>query len=264
MITSTSNQQIKNIIKLQKSAGQRRKQGVFIVEGIRMFREIPKNLLRQVYVTEEFVQKNEALFQDISYELVSSSVFRDISDTMTPQGVLAVVQSVSYPLRKVVLGDSSETAKEQVKPLVLLLENIQDPGNLGTILRVAEGAGVTGIVMSKDTVDIYNSKVIRSTMGAIFRVPFIYVEDLENVVQFMHENDIVTYAAHLDGKVLYDYDFAKGSCFFIGNEGNGLTKELTAMAKEKIRIPMCGKVESLNAATASTVLVYEALRQRRL
>lgn len=257
MITSTSNQQIKNIIKLQKSASQRRKQGVFIVEGIRMFREIPKQLLKQVYVTEEFYQSHEALFQGISYEYVSPAVFRDISDTMTPQGVLAVVASVQYPLRKVVLGE------EKQKPLVLLLENIQDPGNLGTILRVAEGAGVTGVILSKDTVDIYNSKVIRATMGAIFRMPFIYVEDLANAVDFMHENGIVTYAAHLEGKELYDYDFVKGTCFFIGNEGNGLTKELTAMAKEKIRIPMCGKVESLNAATASTVLVYEVLRQRR-
>lgn len=263
MITSTANQQIKNIMKLQKSASFRRKQGLFIVEGIRMFREIPKQWLKQVYVTEEFYQMHQELFADVSYELVSPAVYRDISDTMTPQGILAVVKRVSYSLRKVVLGQEEPTAQVEQPPLVLLLENIQDPGNLGTILRMAEGAGVTGVVLSKDTVDIFNSKVIRSTMGAIFRVPFIYVEQLEEVVSFMKEQGIVTYAAHLEGKEFYDYDYAKGTCFFIGNEGNGLTPFLTNQAEQKIRIPMQGQVESLNAATAATVLAYEAMRQRR-
>lgn len=271
MITSTSNQQIKNVIKLQKSAAQRRKQKRFIVEGIRMFREIPKELLVQVFVTEEFLQKNQDLFQELSYELVSSSVYKDMSDTMSPQGVLAVVRQLSYSLRRVVTGreldeglpNTENGQQEDSKPALLLLENLQDPGNLGTILRMAEGAGITGLILSKDTVDIYNSKVIRSTMGSIFRVPFIYVEDIMDAVRFVQEQEIITYAAHLCGNNLYESDFTRGSCIFIGNEGNGLTPELTALADEKIRIPMQGKVESLNAATAATVLSYEMLRQRK-
>ncbi|MDY2790596.1 MAG: RNA methyltransferase [Lachnospiraceae bacterium] len=254
MITSTANQQIKTIIKLQKSSSFRRKQGLFIVEGIRMFREIPKKQLEKCYVTEAFLKAHEELFAGISYELVSETVFRDISDTMTPQGGLALVKQLSYTF--------SELVETENTPALLLLENVQDPGNLGTILRMAEGAGMTGVLLSKDTVDIYNSKVIRSTMGSIFRVPFLYVEDVMETAEQLTKHGIVTCAAHLGGTSFYEVDFQKPCCIFIGNEGNGLTEELTEKAQKKLVIPMMGQVESLNAATAATVFSYEILRQR--
>ena len=150
------------------------------------------------------------------------------------------------------------------KPLIMALENIQDPGNLGTILRTAEGAGVTGILMSRDTVDIYNPKVVRSTMGSIFRIPFCYVENLTSCVESLNGENYATYSAHLQGKTFYDYDYKNSTIFCIGNEGNGLSDELSDTTKFKIKIPMMGNVESLNAATASTVLMYEAMRQRRI
>ena len=147
---------------------------------------------------------------------------------------------------------------------LLVLDNLQDPGNLGTILRTAEGAGVTGIIISKESVDIYNPKVIRSTMGSIYRVPFVYVEDLKEAIAKVKAHGIFTYAAHLDGKNSYDKeDYTKKTAFLIGNEGNGLRKEIADLADTWIRIPMQGQVESLNAAIATSVLMFETARQRR-
>lgn len=268
MITSTSNQQIKTIMKLQKSSKARREQQVFLVEGIRMFREIPEHKLVKAYVTEDWKKQLPAHWEEgKTYEVVSDSVFREISDTQTPQGVLAVVRQMTYEREALLTGTvtahtNSDSCENVPTPCVLVLENIQDPGNLGTIFRTAEGAGVTGIMMSQDTVDIYNSKVVRATMGAIFRMPFYYEKDIKEGVSWLKEQGICCYAAHLSGTIFYDYDYCKPSCFFLGNEGNGLTPELTALADEPIRIPMGGQVESLNVATAATVLMYEAMRQR--
>lgn len=254
MITTTQNKQIKQIIKLKKSARERKKQELFLVEGIRMFTEIPKEYLSKTYASEEFYKEHQEVFQGIDVELVSDQVMKEISDTMTPQGVLALVKMLKYSLTDLL---------NQENPLFLVLENLQDPGNLGTILRTGEGAGINGLIMSRDTVDIYNPKVTRSTMGSIFRVPFVYVDDLFEVVEMMKEKQITTYAAHLNGTDYTREDYQGGTAFLIGNEGNGLTDELTDMAQKKIKIPMCGKVESLNAAMASGLLVYEARRQRQ-
>lgn len=252
MITTNQNKQIKQILKLKKSARERRKQQLFLVEGIRMFREIPGERLYKAYATEEFYEEHREIFQGIVPEMVSSQVMKEISDTMTPQGVLALVRMEETKAEDVVKeGD-----------LLLVLENIQDPGNLGTILRTGEGAGIDGVLMSKDTVDIYNPKVIRSTMGSIFRVPFSYVEDMEALICLLKKSQIKTYAAHLDGTNYTKESYRRGTAFFIGNEGNGLSQELTDAADHKIKIPMSGKVESLNAAMAAGLLVYEARRQR--
>ena len=252
MITTNQNKQVKRILKLKKSARERRKEKLFIVEGIRMFEEIPEDRLYKTYVTEEFLEAHRELFQKKNPELVSSQIMKELSDTMTPQGVLALVKIREFHMEQLARNDA----------LLLVLENLQDPGNLGTILRTGEGAGVTGIIMSRDTVDIYNPKVIRSTMGSIFRVPFVYADDMNEVIRFLKKNQITTYAAHLDGTNYTKEDYNKGTAFFIGTEGNGLSRELTRAADHMIRIPMNGKVESLNAAMAAGLLMYEARRQR--
>lgn len=263
MITSTSNNKIKNLSKLVKTAKERKKQDVFVVEGVRMFTEIPKELHVETFASQGFYEKNEALFAGFNFELVSDHIIESVSDTKTPQGVISIVKRQHYSLDEV-CGESSYMKEQGVrKPLVMALENIQDPGNLGTILRTAEGAGVTGVLMSRDTVDIYNPKVVRATMGSIFRMPFYYVENLTACIEEMNGKGYGTYSAHLQGKTFYDFDYKNSTIFCIGNEGNGLTKELSDATKCKIKIPMMGNVESLNAATASTVLMYEAMRQRR-
>ena len=185
---------------------------------------------------------------------MSDTVFAHVSDTKTPQGILAVVRRMEYTAEDI-LGET---------PHVLVLENIQDPGNLGTIVRTGEGAGITGVIMSNGTVDIYNPKTIRATMGSIYRVPFCYAENMQAVMQKLKKCKIQTYAAYLEGSSVHDaQNYKEATAFLIGNEGNGLTRELAESADWRIRIPMCGKVESLNAGIASAILMYEAQRQRR-
>lgn len=269
MITSTSNQRIKELSQIQKKSKVRSREGVFVAEGIRMVRETPYDRLVSLYFSESFEKKyGREVLDAISggdakireqirkkTEILSDPVFSYVSDTKTPQGVLAVVRQMEYTL---------EQMTEGVVPHLMILDNLQDPGNLGTIFRTAEAAGVTGIVMSRDCVDIYNPKTIRSTMGALYRMPFVYVEDLRETILSLKEKKIRSYAAHLDGKNTYDKeDYRKGTAFLIGNEGNGLRKEMAECADSWIRIPMCGQVESLNAAVAATVLMFEVSRQRR-
>ena len=147
---------------------------------------------------------------------------------------------------------------------LLVLDNIQDPGNLGTIFRTAEAAGVTGVFLSRDCADIYNPKTVRSTMGAIYRQPFVYVEDLPGTIARMKEKGICVFAAHLQGERSYDReDYRKKTAFLVGNEGNGLRREVEEMADVRVRIPMAGRAESLNAAIAAGVLMFEVARQRR-
>ncbi|WP_277238298.1 TrmH family RNA methyltransferase [Merdimonas faecis] len=261
MITSTSNAKIKRIVQLRKKKKVRDAEGVFLVEGIRMFREIPEKLLQEIYISESCEEKEgkeirrRASACGIRPELVSDGVFAYLSDTQTPQGILCVVGQLSYSLEEV--ADAS-------CPHMLVLDRLQDPGNVGTILRTAEGAGVTGILLDGECADIYNPKTIRSTMGSIFRMPFYYIQDLEEGIRYLKKRGICTYAAHLEGKRAYDEeDYRKPCAFLIGNEGNGLRPEIADLADTYIRIPMAGEVESLNAAIASAVLMFEAGRQRR-
>ena len=273
MITSTANAQVKHLMQLQKKSKLRREENVFIAEGIRIFQETPKERIVRAYISETLYKKKELMLQGIPYEVLSDSVFQKVSDTKSPQGVLLVVRRKEPSVEDMIAGgvntprmerDCAAGAEKGISPLFILLENLQDPGNLGTIIRASEAAGVNGILMSMDCVDIYNPKVIRSTMGGIYRVPFAYVGSLTETICELKRRGIAVYAAHLDGSICYDAaDYCRPSAFLIGNEGNGLTKEAADAASGKIHIPMCGQVESLNAAVAASVLMFEAARQRR-
>lgn len=255
IITSTSNQQVKNLIQLQKKSKERTAQDVFIVEGPKMYQEVPVERLVHTYVSESFYNKNKVMFQGKKQlTVLSDRVFESVSDTKTPQGVLCLVRQYHY--------DLSDLCGKQ--PLLMILENLQDPGNLGTIMRTAEGAGVTGILMTRGCVDLYNPKVIRSTMGSIYRMPFYYTDDLKKDLLWLKEQGILLYAAHLKGTGMHDApDYIGPTGFMIGNESKGLSDETADLADIYVRIPMCGQVESLNAAVASAILMYEANRQRR-
>lgn len=266
MITSTANPKVKRLVNLQKKRKARDQEQVFLTEGIRMFREVPVGALEELYVSETFYGKEKALVEQkarecrVSPEIFPDHVFSHISDTKTPQGVLCVVRR-AQELR---VEDLFCESGGQKAPLLMILDNLQDPGNLGTIIRTGEGAGVTGVILSRDCVDLYNPKTIRSTMGSIYRVPCVYAKDLEETIRAMKKSGIRTYAAHLEGKHSYDgEDYTAGTAFMIGNEGNGLRPQVAALADSYIRIPMEGQVESLNAAIAATVLMFEAGRQRR-
>ncbi len=268
MITSTQNNQIKNIIALNKKARERKAQRLFVVEGIRAVAEVPGQLLHAVYYVEGFADSSEgeaflaaikAKAPKALIEEVAKSVFNSMSDTVTPQGVLALVKMQEFSLEDV-LGISAGRAAH-----IVILESLQDPGNMGTIVRTAEGAGATGIIMNSTTVDIYSPKVVRSTMGSIFRMPHIIASDLgATIQQLKDEYGVSVYAAHLKGEKFHDeFDYTGPTAFMIGNEGNGLTDEMAAKATSYLRIPMEGQLESLNASVAASILMYECHRQRR-
>lgn len=265
MITSSANSRVKQVIQWQTKAKERKKAGVFLTEGFKMYEEAPLESILEVYVAESALaslekmdakeEKTAEKLKKTGYEVVADSLFKKMADTQTPQGILCVVKQPEYRLEEILKQD---------RPLLMILENLQDPGNLGTIIRTGEGAGVTGVIMTAKTVDIFNPKVIRATMGSVFRVPFLYVEDMEDTLKKLKEKGIRTYAAHLAGREYYDsFSFTGGTAFLIGNEGNGLEKKTADLADSYLKIPMEGKVESLNAAIAASLLMYEAQRQRR-
>ena len=218
MIISTANQKVKRILKLQKKAKARNEEHVFLVEGIRLTREAPKERLLELYISETFLQKYPELDDRLlrRAEVVSDEVFAHMSDTKTPQGILAVIRREDARL------ESLFEKRDGTEPFLIVLDHLQDPGNLGTILRTAEGAGATGVILTKDCADLYQPKTIRSTMGAIYRMPAVIVEDLKATLGKMKECGIHTYAAHLDDSRFYDEeDYTKATAFLIGNEGNG-------------------------------------------
>lgn len=296
-ITSISNGKVKNVAALQQRGKVRREQKAFVTEGARLFLDTPVSYLQEVYVTETFLEeaedkKRSSKLRELEKSgagctLVTPEVMKHMADTQTPQGVLCVNRMPFWDPAQI-LGEE-ETVTERVKMdtagttateaginaakkengkrrgrLLLLLEDIQDPGNLGTMFRSAEAAGAAGIIMSKGTVDIFNPKTVRSTMSAIFRMPFYYAEDFGGMLTRIQGAGISIYAAHLEGAAAYDQcDYTAPSAFLIGNEGRGLSPAVTAQADHRILIPMEGQIESLNAAVAASVLLFEAGRQRR-
>lgn len=278
MITSTANQQVKRLIQLQNKAKLRDEEGVFVLEGKKVFDELRKyrpEFLVMTYLSESFykqITETEPEYLDgISYEILADNVFKEAAETVTPQGILAIVKQPKYELEELLESsvrerknggrtESDSDSECADAPLrFIFLENLRDPGNLGTILRTAEGAGMTAVVLSKGSVDIFNPKVIRSTMGSVFRVPFLYVEDTLATMKLLQKHGVKLYAAYLSGSEEYDkIPYANRCAILIGNEANGLLPETAEAADVRVRIPMAGELESLNAAVAAAILMYHS------
>ena len=213
-------------------------------------------LVRKLYAASEEADTLEERFPErtAAAEIISNKIFRMISDTQTPQGVLAVVKMPVYDFREI-------SAYENC--FFLCLEGINDPGNIGTMMRTAEGAGVTGIILSKETVDIFNPKAVRASMGSVFRVPFFISEDFISDMTALKEKGFQLYAAHLQGKQLfYEQKYQGKTGLLIGNEANGLTGRVSELADVQIKVPMEGETESLNAAVCAGILMYEIYRYK--
>ena len=255
-ITSATNVRVKRLAALCKKARLRREEQVFLLEGERLYADTPPAFLKEVFMTEEFLKDKLGGKAPENCTILTQEIMRKVSDTETPQGVLCVAKMPQYRMKDLLGGN----------PLLLILENIQDPGNLGTMMRTAEAAGATGVLMSRDTVDLFNPKTVRATMSAIFRVPFLYTSDLIGAMRVLKEiNGVKIFAAHLKASSPYDEINYTGPCaFLIGNEGNGLTDAAADAADARIHIPMKGQIESLNAAMAAGILMFEASRQRRV
>lgn len=255
-ITSSTNPLIKNIQLLQNKISERKKQGLFIIEGIRSINEIPKDHeIDTIVMSDTF---DESLLKVVPVRnklLVPSDLFKAISDTQTPQGVLALVK---------IKGQSLETLEANPNGFYLMLENLQDPGNLGTIIRSAYGFGVDAIFLTKGCVDLYSPKTVRSTMGASLHVPVIIDETLEAYMTWAKEHQLNVFTTALDesAKEVAKADLKKGLMLVIGNEGNGVSKEAIDLADQNVYIPMPGGLESLNASIAASICMYEVMRQR--
>ena len=243
MITSKTNQKLKMVRKLLESSRQRNESGMFVAEGERLCAEVPPGLLDCVFMSEDYYSSCRKNYDD--YEVVENSVFRSLSDTVNPQGILAVVRKPKWEDMKNIQSGGR----------ILLLDGIRDPGNMGTIVRTAEAAGVKTVYMSPDCVDLYNPKVIRSTMGSVFRVPCITL-DLKSVIERLKKSGIMVYATSLGASESYREADLSDAAVIIGSEANGVRPEILDAASKCIKIPMAGQVESLNAAVSAAVLMF--------
>ena len=258
IITSKDNEIIKNIRKL-KEKKYRDLNNEYIVEGIKMIKEAiaEEAVIKLIVVCEENVNDGgidkKLLYEIAKYECiyVNKKVFDLISEVKTPQGILAVIEK-----------DNSEDKIDYKQDVIVVLDGIQDPGNLGTILRTIDSVGLNQVIVSKETADAYNPKVVRSTMGAIFRVNIIESDNLLDTLKNMKKHKYKVMATSLETEnSIYDVDYTK-KVIVIGNEANGVSKEILDYADEKIKIPMLGKTESLNASVATAVILYEYVRNK--
>ena len=250
IIESNQNKIIKEVNSL-KAKKERDKTGLFILEGKRLVDEIPNSW------EIKYLLKAESYSEDINFEnvyTVKDSLFEKISETVNPQGILAVCHIKEFDVTNVDYSNS---------PFFVVLENVTDPGNMGTLIRTADAAGADGIFLSKGCVDIYNPKVIRATMGSIFHLPIYRNLNLIDLMEDFKNNNVKTLAAHLKGtSTPYKVDMTTACAVIIGNEANGLSDEISEIASDLVKIPMPGKAESMNAGIAGGILIYEAVRQR--
>ena len=249
-IESQNNAEYKRLLQLSNPA-KARKESVFLLEGERAVMELPA------------AWELESLWTSTSYTgalpaaepcyVLPDSMFAKASETVHSQGILAVVHR----------RQSDFTGFPAEHSFWIILENLQDPGNAGTILRTADACAADGVICVKGTVDFYNSKVIRASMGSIFHIPFVTVNTIEEAVSFVHENGGQVIGTHLHAEGFYtQVSYQQPTAVIIGNEGNGMSEKAASLCDHLVKIPMPGAAESLNASVAAAVMMYEVLRQR--
>lgn len=255
-IESRENKTFKRLNGL-KNRRNREKEGLFLAEGERFVSEIPKGKGVEYFVlSETFCETHDSAQYEAAAKtlLLPDVLFDMLCDTETPQGVLAVCKKLEWQEDEVFRRD---------KPFLLLAENLQDPGNLGTVIRTADACGADAVFLSKGSVDLYNPKVLRATMGSLFHIPVFQNVSLEETAGKLRKKGIPLYAAHLRGEDMpYALNLQNACAFLIGNEGRGLSEKGAALCSQWVRIPMPGHAESLNASVAAAVLLYETVRQR--
>ena len=257
-ITSKDNELIKHIRKL-KDKKYRDESNEYLVEGVKLVEEAVKEnaKIKQIIVCEDTTRTYEIpthiMLEIAKYECISVSdkIFNIITQVTNPQGIMAIIEK-----------NAQDAQIDYSQDIIVVLDDVQDPGNLGTILRTVDSIGLNQIIVSKGTADAFNSKVVRSTMGAIFRIKIIEVENLAQAIKEMRKHHFKLMVTSLQTKnSIYDIDFYK-KIIVIGNEANGVSKEIQDMADEKAKIPMLGRTESLNASVAAGVVMYEYVRQK--
>lgn len=252
-ITSNTNKQLKWIKKLQVQSKERHLQSVYVVEGKKQVLELNIKNVHTLILDERADLKLFELYEcDIL--ILSQELFKSVSLDKTPQGYMAIAKMKL---------NQFESQKLNENGLYLVLESIQDPGNMGTMIRVCDAVKADGIIYNKESVDIYHPKVVKSTVGSLGRVKCYQVDDLTQAIHKLQSNKIRVYGAYLDeSSSHFAKHYDQGTAFVIGNEGNGISDQVIKCVDERVTIPILGGAESLNAAIAASVLLYEAVRQR--
>ena len=256
-ITSKENRIFRHALSLKKKKFRDRF-GEYLIEGPNLLKEALKEgvEVETVFVRPEMTSEEEKLINenrsiDAKAFCLSAALFGELKDTETSQGIISVVKKREKEADSIPGGNW------------LILDRVQDPGNIGTLLRTADAAGFERAVLMKGTADPYSAKVVRSACGTLFRLPVFYAESIDELVRSVRSSGKRLIATAMDaGKAYYDCDLKTDAAIVIGNEGNGIDPELIAAADEIISIPMVGNTESLNAAVAGGILMYERIRRR--
>ncbi len=256
VISGSSNQTVKyaKALKLRKN---REKYGEFKAEGERFVKEAVMSEweISKIILSESFYKSGRYDF-DIDPVIMTDKLFSEISDTENPQGIMAVVK-IKEPDREL---DDLKSA--------IILDRLQDPGNMGTVIRTADAFGIDGIILSEGCTDVYSGKVLRATMGSIFHIPIYREESTEEIISMLQKYGFTVYASHLKGTPVSKSGFYEAreerTAVIIGNEAEGIRETAARMADYLVKIPMPGKAESLNASVAAGILMYEMQRNKKI
>ena len=261
-ISSNQNPLIKDIKSLNRKRN-RWKNRLFIVEGIKIIEEAIINGIgiKNILFSDSFFESEEGtiFYNSIKNReniiKIKDSLFNSISDTENPQGIMGICE---FNIR-----DISDIGGFN-NPSILFLDGVQDPGNMGTIIRTADAFNIDGIILGEGSVDPYNLKVVRATMGSIFRVPLYICNNSIESIMDLKDKGFKILATSLDGSAIYDSDFKGKILCVIGNEANGVNPKILEISDKHIKIPMPGNAESLNAGVAASIIMYEAMRSRNI
>lgn len=253
LITARDNKYVKLTKSLHTKQG-RDKEGMFIIEGYRNVRDaFKKGAKIEFILASDKCEYDLSVFKNAKLFHLAPRIFDYVSDTVTPQGIMAVCRIEEVEFADIMLDDKS---------MVVVCENLQDPGNAGTIIRTADAAGAKAVIMAKGCVDIYNPKVVRSVMSSLFSVKVVRNKNMDSIFGYLKNNAVKSFAGALNEKSedVFESDM-KGRCaIFIGNEGNGLSTETVKRCDKSVVIPMLGGAESLNASVAAAIMMYEHVR----
>lgn len=257
-ITSTQNPKIKNILKLQQKSSERRKQNLIVIEGLRELGLAIKSglTLKSVFycpdiITQELIE--DQLNFDGTYFEISSEIYEKLAYRSSTEGIIALAEPKYLKLNDLKLRET---------PLLIVLESVEKPGNLGAILRTADAVSVDAVIISDALTDIYNPNVIRSSVGCVFTNQIVAC-NTDEAIGWLKEKGIKIHAAALTATENYHKtDFTKPSAIVMGTEANGLTDKWLKKADKQIIIPMSGEIDSMNVSVSTAILVFEAMRQR--
>ncbi len=258
-ISGLDNNAVKLAVKIKNSAKARRENGLFFAEGLRLCGDAAKNgnVANTVFFTKEFADLHQPLLSEICIDcpkccMVTDGVMKKLSDTVNPQGVVALYKIPEY-------------LPDLTKGFYIALENIADPSNIGAVARSAEAFGADGLILSKGCCDPYSPKSLRAGMGALLRLPVVIVDDLTETIDHLNKSDVMSYASvvNITAEDVRQVPRAKNGILLIGNEANGLSDATVGVATHRVTIPMSGRAESLNASAAASVLIWELLKDRR-